>query len=58
MTQEGDVVRYRRTFGAGPLSPLLWHATGSGETRPVTRGQIGTMASLALSFSERERTNL
>ena len=52
VTQEGDVIRYRQTFGPAPLSPLFCHAMGIGETKPVTREQIGTMASLAASFSD------
>lgn len=52
VTQDGDVIRYRQAFGPAPLSPLFCHAMGLGETKPVKREQVGTMASLAVSFSD------
>ena len=52
ITQKGDVITYRQEFGPSPLSPLFCHAMGFGETKPVTRVQVGTMASLAVSFSD------
>ena len=52
ITQKGDVITFRQEFGPSPLSPLFCHAMGFGETKPVTRVQVGTMASLAVSFSD------
>ena len=52
ITQKGDVITFRQEFGPSPLSPLFCHAMGLGETKPVTRVQVGTMPSLAVSFSD------
>ncbi len=52
VSQEGDVIIYRQEFGPAPLSPLFCHAMGFNETKLVTRVQVGTMASLAVSFSD------
>ena len=52
ISMQGDVVMYRQEFGLAPLSPLFCHAMGLSETKPVTRVQKGTMASLAVSFSD------
>ena len=52
ITQEGDVITFRQEFGPGPLSPLFCHAMGLGESKPVSRVQIGMMPSLAVSFSD------
>lgn len=49
---DGDVVTYRQEFDLGPLSPLFCHAMGLSETKPIKRVQKGTMASLAVSFSD------
>lgn len=49
---DGDVVTYKQAFAAAPLSPLFCHAMGLPEDKPVERVQVGTMASLAVSFSD------
>ncbi len=49
---EGDVITYRQSFDPAPLSPLFCHAMGFSEDKPVARTQVGTMASLAVSFSD------
>ena len=49
---DGDVITYRQSFDPAPLSPLFCHAMGFSETKLVTRVQVGTMASLAVSFSD------
>lgn len=49
---EGDVITYRQTFEPAPLSPLFCHAMGFSETKHVARTQVGTMPSLAVSFSD------
>ena len=51
---DGDVITYQKAFDAAPLSPLFCHAMGLPETKPVKRVQTGTMASLAVSFSDWE----
>jgi vanillate O-demethylase monooxygenase subunit len=51
-TIEGDVITYRQSFDPAPLSPLFCHAMGFSETKHVARTQVGTMPSLAVSFSD------
>lgn len=52
VSKDGDVVMYEQEFDLAPLSPLFCHAMGLSETKPVKRVQKGTMASLAVSFSD------
>lgn len=49
---DGDVITYQQSFDPAPLSPLFCHALGFSETKPVGRTQVGTMPSLAVSFSD------
>lgn len=49
---DGDVITYQQSFDPAPLSPLFCHAMGFSETKPVARTQVGTMPSLAVSFSD------
>ena len=49
---EGDVITYKQAFAAAPLSPLFCEGMGLPEDKPVERVQVGTMASLAVSFSD------
>ena len=49
---DGDVITYRQSFDPAPLSPLFCHAMGFDETKPVARTQVGSMPSLAVSFSD------
>jgi len=49
---DGDVITYRQSFDPAPLSPLFCHAMGFSDTKPVARTQVGTMPSLAVSFSD------
>ena len=54
---DGDVITYQKSFDPAPLSPLFCHAMGFSETKPVARTQVGTMPSLAVSFSDWQVTD-
>lgn len=49
---DGDVIRYEQSFDPAPLSPLFCHAMGFGEDEHVARTPVGTMPTLAVSFSD------
>ena len=49
---EGDTVCYRQEFDLAPLSPLFCAGMGLPEDKPIKRVQVGTMPSLAVSFSD------